>query len=145
MLTKKKPLSTKTHSKTLRKPKYCVDCPLSKIHQTGSQLWISCPKQSGWRSINATCNLPKETHTQMREFILSSSSLKNLKTRGYGNCSRCGVGFRIGDCVVAKDKKKGSKHYHQDCYEELFFSDGSTPENETEQPSPLVSPEKRRS
>ena len=40
------------------KTRYCQDCPDSKVHETGSQLWLSCRFQKGWRSINSECNLP---------------------------------------------------------------------------------------
>ena len=39
-------------------PKYCRDCEEATVHSTGSQLWLSCSFQKGWRSINCTCNLP---------------------------------------------------------------------------------------
>jgi len=39
--------------------KFCCDCEESTIHQTGSQLWVSCKRQKGWRSINSSCNLPQ--------------------------------------------------------------------------------------
>jgi hypothetical protein len=39
--------------------KYCRDCKEATIHETGSQLWVSCRLQSGWRDINSTCNLPE--------------------------------------------------------------------------------------
>jgi hypothetical protein len=38
----------------------CRDCPEAQIHMTGSQLWVSCPHQPGWRSINSECNLPEK-------------------------------------------------------------------------------------
>ena len=41
--------------KALRKT--CWDCPDSKQHQAGSQIWLSCKHQSGWRDINSVCNL----------------------------------------------------------------------------------------
>jgi len=40
--------------------KYCRDCEESKVHSTGSQLWIFCRLQSGWRSIESVCNLPEK-------------------------------------------------------------------------------------
>jgi len=42
----------------LNRSKYCRDCKEATIHETGSQLWVSCRLQSGWRSIDAVCNLP---------------------------------------------------------------------------------------
>jgi hypothetical protein len=39
--------------------KYCCDCEEATVHSTGSQLWVSCPHQPGWRSINSECNLPE--------------------------------------------------------------------------------------
>ena len=47
----------------VNKAKYCRDCPDSEIHGTGSTLWISCRFQSGWRDINAVCNLPEKETT----------------------------------------------------------------------------------
>ena len=43
------------NAKALRKT--CFDCPDSKQHQTGSQIWLSCKHQSGWRDVNSKCNL----------------------------------------------------------------------------------------
>ena len=43
--------------------KYCVDCEASRTHETGSQLWLSCRFQQGWRDINSVCNLPEERGT----------------------------------------------------------------------------------
>ena len=45
--------------KALRKT--CWDCPDSKQHQTGSQIWLSCKHQDGWRDLNAVCNLESQT------------------------------------------------------------------------------------
>ncbi len=38
-------------------PKYCFDCPDSVQHVTGSQIWLSCKHQDGWRDVNSKCNL----------------------------------------------------------------------------------------
>ena len=38
----------------------CLTCPDSTTHQTGSQIWLSCKLQDGWRDINSVCNLEKE-------------------------------------------------------------------------------------
>ena len=35
----------------------CLTCPDSVAHETGSQIWISCKWQVGWRDINSVCNL----------------------------------------------------------------------------------------
>lgn len=40
--------------------RFCRDCEFSTVHATGSQLWVSCPHQPGWRSINSVCNLPQK-------------------------------------------------------------------------------------
>jgi len=61
-----------TKAVTSHSPKYCCDCEEATIHQTGSQLWISCRLQSGWRSINDVCNLPR---------LFSSGSLIEKKTK----------------------------------------------------------------
>jgi len=46
----------------MSKPKkLCRFCEESTIHETGSQLWVSCPKVKGWRGINSECVLPQET------------------------------------------------------------------------------------
>ena len=42
------------------RPVYCQDCEHSKTHATGSQLWLSCRLQKGWRSISSQCNLPQK-------------------------------------------------------------------------------------
>ena len=41
--------------KILRKD--CWSCPDSESHETGSQIWLSCKHQDGWRSPNAICNI----------------------------------------------------------------------------------------
>ena len=38
--------------------RYCQDCEAAQCHSTGSQIWLSCRFQKGWRSINSECNLP---------------------------------------------------------------------------------------
>ena len=43
--------------------RYCRDCEESTVHETGSQLWLSCRFQKGWRSINSVCNLPNQERT----------------------------------------------------------------------------------
>ena len=40
--------------------RFCRDCEEATVHSTGSQLWVSCRLQSGWRDINAVCNMPKK-------------------------------------------------------------------------------------
>ena len=40
--------------------KHCRDCRAVTIHQTGSQLWVSCRFLNGWRSINSVCVLPED-------------------------------------------------------------------------------------
>ena len=40
--------------------KYCQDCEASQCHSTGSQIWLSCRFQQGWKSVNSTCNLPEQ-------------------------------------------------------------------------------------
>ncbi len=40
--------------------KYCQDCEASQRHSTGSQIWLSCRFQKGWKSISSQCNLPEE-------------------------------------------------------------------------------------
>ena len=46
---------------TVLKPRFCQDCPDSKVHEIGSTLWLSCRFQSGLRDFSAQCNLPGET------------------------------------------------------------------------------------
>lgn len=46
---------------SLNQIKYCRDCEEAKVHSTGSQLWLSCRFQKGWRSINSQCNLPESS------------------------------------------------------------------------------------
>jgi hypothetical protein len=46
--------------------RYCRDCPEVTVHSTGSQLWVSCPYQPGWRDINSICNLPEEKEDPKR-------------------------------------------------------------------------------
>ena len=41
--------------------KICFDCKDSVVHQTGSQIWLSCKFQSGWRDTGAYCNLDGQT------------------------------------------------------------------------------------
>ena len=40
--------------------KYCQDCEASQCHSTGSQIWLSCRFQQGWKSVNSMCNLPEK-------------------------------------------------------------------------------------
>ena len=42
--------------KPYKKPKRCFDCEHASFHY-GSQTWLTCKFQSGWRDINAVCNL----------------------------------------------------------------------------------------
>jgi hypothetical protein len=37
--------------------KDCWSCKHSVTHSTGSQIWLSCKFQDGWRDVNAVCNL----------------------------------------------------------------------------------------
>ena len=46
------------HKRASVQTRYCQDCEESQRHSTGSQLWLSCRLQKGWRSINSECNLP---------------------------------------------------------------------------------------
>ena len=48
------------HKRAIVQTRYCQDCEESSTHETGSQLWLSCRLQDGWRSINSTCNLPEQ-------------------------------------------------------------------------------------
>ena len=49
-----------TEKARVNSQKLCRDCEEATIHQTGSTLWLSCRLQSGWRSIDAVCNLPNK-------------------------------------------------------------------------------------
>jgi hypothetical protein len=51
----------------VRSTVFCRDCPNSKIHQTGSLLWVSCRFVKGWRSINSECCLPIEEQQRRGE------------------------------------------------------------------------------
>jgi len=55
--------SKKVGVSDLKNPKvserYCIDCEYSEEHSTGSQIWLSCKFQQGWRSISSQCNLPE--------------------------------------------------------------------------------------
>lgn len=44
----------------VHRPRYCQDCEHSRQHSTGSQIWLSCKFQEGWRSVNSVCNLPEK-------------------------------------------------------------------------------------
>ena len=37
--------------------KDCLHCSESETHPTGSQIWLSCKLQVGWRDINSVCDL----------------------------------------------------------------------------------------
>jgi hypothetical protein len=53
--------------------RFCRDCPDAEVHSTGSQLWISCRFQQGWRDINAECNLlktPKRKKERQKTIIM---------------------------------------------------------------------------
>jgi len=39
------------------RPRFCRDCEEATVHQTGSQLWVSCRLVDGWRPINSQCVL----------------------------------------------------------------------------------------
>ena len=54
----KKGIVTDTKTPSVRN-RFCMDCPDSKVHTTGSTLWLSCRFQSGWRDIDSQCNLPE--------------------------------------------------------------------------------------
>jgi len=53
----------------------CKDCPEATVHSTGSQLWISCRYQKGWRSINSQCNLSEQKNPSVLD-----SKVKPIKT-----------------------------------------------------------------
>ena len=58
-LTKKLGVNHTKHA-NVSQIKYCQDCEASQRHSTGSQIWLSCRFQQGWRDINSQCNLPEE-------------------------------------------------------------------------------------
>lgn len=64
-------------------PVLCTDCPHSTIHQTGSQLWVSCRFQDGWRSINSICNLPEgePTNHKRHSFVTGAKPEKPLENK----------------------------------------------------------------
>ena len=37
--------------------KECLHCSECETHPTGSQIWLTCKLQDGWRDINSVCNL----------------------------------------------------------------------------------------
>ena len=52
---------------SVSRPVFCRDCLDSRIHETGSLLWVSCRFVSGWRSINSECCLPLEEQKRRGE------------------------------------------------------------------------------
>jgi hypothetical protein len=93
--------------------KLCRDCEEATVHQTGSQLWISCRLQNGWRSINSTCNLPKEARlrkkqspnkTEKKQSSFKSSSLGSV------TCPKC---KRVGQ-LKARMTRTGTRYFQVD-------------------------------
>jgi len=46
------------------RPRFCRDCEEATVHQTGSQLWVSCRLVDGWRPINSQCVLAEKKGEQ---------------------------------------------------------------------------------
>ena len=49
-----------THKTSSVQRRFCQDCEASQCHSTGSQIWLSCRFQQGWKSVNSMCNLPEK-------------------------------------------------------------------------------------
>jgi hypothetical protein len=94
----------------LNRSKYCRDCEEATIHQTGSSLWISCRLQNGWRSINSTCNLPKEARLRKKQSPNKAEKKQSSFSLGSVTCPKC---ERVGQ-LKARMTRTGTRYFQVD-------------------------------
>ena len=106
-----KPRAKPSKDVTFRR-RYCRDCEEATIHQTGSQLWVSCPHQSGWRSINSTCNLPIAANqpTNENEVSMRNQTFPDGDTGSRCLCHTSSHALRLTPSLTSGAKLKPTKN-----------------------------------